>query len=203
LPWGVSELGAIVLAGAASGIVAYLFIRLTHAIKDTGNKVFRTRLWLMPVAGGVLVIALALMLNTTDYLGLGVTSPGGISIVNAFHPGGVGRWSWFLKLVFTAITIGSGFKGGEVTPLFFIGATLGAAIAAMLGVPTDLLAGICFLAVFAGAANAPVACTIMGLELFGPTHIVYFAIACFVAYYCSGKQSIYRKHAVMAKEGKE
>lgn len=191
LPSSVGLLGVVVLAGAASGVVAYIFIHLVHGIKRAGNKLFKKQLWLMPVVGGLCVVALTMALHTTDYLGLGVTDRGGVSIVGAFHPGGAGRWSWALKLLFTAITIGSGFKGGEVTPLFFIGATLGAAIAATLGVPTDLLAGIGFIAVFAGAANTPFACTIMGMELFGPTHLIYFAIACFVAYYSSGKQSIY------------
>ncbi len=194
LPCSFSEFSVVLLAGAASGVAAYLFIHLTHTIKAAGNKVFSNRLWLMPLVGGVIIVALTLALHTADYLGLGVTSPGGISIVNAFHPGGVGRWSWALKLVFTAITIGSGFKGGEVTPLFFIGATLGASIAAALGAPIDLLAGIGFIAVFAGAANTPLACSIMGLELFGPIHFIYFVVACFVAYWCSGKHSIYKKH---------
>ena len=71
------------------------------------------------------------------------------------------------RLLFTAVTLGCGFKGGEVTPLFFIGATLGCTLGAMLGVPVDFLAALGFVAVFAGAANTPLACTIMGIELFG------------------------------------
>ena len=84
-----------------------------------------------------------------------------------------------------------GFKGGEVTPLFFIGATLGNTIAAITGAPVDLFAGLGFIAVFAGATNTPIACTIMGVELFGGEHVLYYAVACFTAYYFSGHSGIY------------
>jgi H+/Cl- antiporter ClcA len=84
-----------------------------------------------------------------------------------------------------------GFKGGEVTPLFFIGATLGNTIAVLTGAPIDLMAGLGFIAVFAGATNTPIACTIMGVELFGGDYILYYAIACFTAYYFSGHTGIY------------
>ncbi|MGC4072585.1 MAG: chloride channel protein [Nibricoccus sp.] len=105
--------------------------------------------------------------------------------------GGADAWSWFWKLAFTVVTLSSGFKGGEVTPLFFIGAALGNTLAVLLGAPVDLFAGLGFIAVFAGATNTPLACTVMGLELFGAHHAVYFAVACFVAYYCSGHGGIY------------
>jgi H+/Cl- antiporter ClcA len=89
------------------------------------------------------------------------------------------------------VTLAAGFKGGEVTPLFFIGATLGNTLAAVLGAPVDLFAGLGFIAVFAGATNTPLACTLMGIELFGSHYAVYFAVACFVAYYSSGHSGIY------------
>ncbi len=146
------------------------------------------------------------MAGTGDYLGLGVTSkdPGGISIVNAFRPQGVTDWSWLWKLVFTAVTLGMGFKGGEVTPLFFIGAALGHTIAVYTGAPVDLFAGLGFIAVFAGATNTPIACTLMGVELFGPDHVLYFAVACFTAYYFSGHSGIYAsQRKVVSKLGEE
>jgi hypothetical protein len=89
------------------------------------------------------------------------------------------------------VTLSSGFKGGEVTPLFFIGATLGNTLAWLFNAPVDLFAGLGFLAVFAGATNTPLACTVMGVELFGSGHTVYFATACFMAYYFSGHSGIY------------
>ena len=101
-------------------------------------------------------------------------------------------WSWAWKIAFTVITLSCGFKGGEVTPLFFIGAALGNALAGLLGAPPDLFAALGFVAVFAGAANTPLACMIMGVELFGSAHVIYIATACFVAYICSGHSGIYR-----------
>jgi H+/Cl- antiporter ClcA len=143
--------------------------------------------------GGTLVIGMMWMLGTRDYLGLGVQgqTAESVTVLSAFNAGGADAWSWFWKLLFTAVTLASGFKGGEVTPLFFIGATLGNTLAVLLGAPVDLFAGLGFLAVFAGATNTPLACTLMGIELFGAHHTVYFAVACFVAYYCSGHSGIY------------
>nr|NKQ94863.1 voltage-gated chloride channel protein [Escherichia coli] len=121
-----------------------------------------------------IIIVLTLVLGTYDYLGLGVTSAhtNGVSIVSSFQPGGASHTSWFWKLLFTAITIGTGFKGGEVTPLFFIGAALGNTIASLTGAPADLMAGLGFIAVFAGATNTPIACTLMGIELFGGEYAI-------------------------------
>ena len=99
--------------------------------------------------------------------------------------------SWFWKVIFTAVTLSSGFKGGEVTPLFFIGATLGSALGMWLGLPVDLFAALGFVSVFAAAANTPLACTIMGVELFGGEYTLYFGVACFVAYHVSGHAGIY------------
>jgi H+/Cl- antiporter ClcA len=104
---------------------------------------------------------------------------------------GVVAAAFALKLLFTSITLGSGFQGGEVTPLFVIGATLGAALGHLLGVPVPLLAGIGFVAVFAGATNTPLACTIMGVELFGGGPIVLLAVACIASYVVTGERGIY------------
>lgn len=180
------------IAGAAFGLCARLFIFLSHKVKAAALKYIRIE-WLIPVVGGCIIILLTYLLGTSDYLGLGVTSqnPNGMSIVNAFHKNGVTYWSWLWKLIFTVITLSMGFKGGEVTPLFFIGASLGNAMAYAMGVPTDMFAGLGFIAVFAAATNTPVACTIMGLELFGGEYGMYYAVACFIAFYCSGKSAIY------------
>jgi H+/Cl- antiporter ClcA len=94
-----------------------------------------------------------------------------------------------------------GFKGGEVTPLFFIGATLGNTLAILLGAPVDLFAGMGFIAVFAGATNTPIACTLMGVELFGTSNVLYFAVACFTAYYFSGHSGIYKAQRMAVHKG--
>jgi H+/Cl- antiporter ClcA len=96
-----------------------------------------------------------------------------------------------LKIVFTAVTLGSGFPGGEVTPLFVTGTTLGAALASPLGLDPKLLAAVGFVAVFAAAANTPLACTIMGVELFGSGATMAIAVGCVIAYVCSAHEGIF------------
>ncbi len=188
----------VILGGICFGLAGYFFATLSHTIKQYSKRYINTP-WLIPFAGGCLIILFTWLLGTTDYLGLGVTSthPGGVSIVSSFQQGGAGYASWFWKLLFTAITIGMGFKGGEVTPLFFIGATLGNTIAAVTGAQPDLMAGLGFIAVFAGATNTPIACTFMGIELFGGEYTLYYAVACFTAYYFSGHSGIYSAQRVV------
>ncbi len=182
----------VTAAGILFGLTSYVFAGLSHAIKKYGNQFIKIK-WLIPVAGGLLVIILTALLGTRDYLGLGVTNPyeHGVSIVSCFRTGGADFFSWGWKLLFTVITLGTGFKGGEVTPLFFIGAALGNTIALQTGSPVDLMAALGFIAVFAGATNTPIACTFMGVELFGGQHTLYYALACFTAYYFSGHTGIY------------
>ncbi len=179
-------------AGIIFGYTSRLFIHSSHTIKTQATKLIPLW-WLRPVAGAVLVTGISYAIGSFDYLGLGVTNPhpAGVSIVSAFQPGGAGYLSWFWKLLLTAITLGFGFKGGEVTPLFFIGATLANVLAVITGSPVDLFAAAGFLAVFAGATNTPLACTIMGIELFGADNFLFFAVACFTAYFFSGNSSIY------------
>ena len=185
-------LGEVILAGLAFGLAGNLFSTLSHAIKNYSKKWIQPA-WLIPVAGGVLIIGLSFLIGSQDYLSLGVTGKdsNSVSIVSSFHAGGANGLSWWWKLLFTAITLGTGFKGGEVTPLFFIGAALGNTLATLSGAPIDLLAGLGFIAVFAGATNTPIACTLMGVELFGPSPAIYYAVACFTAYYFSGRSGIY------------
>lgn len=177
------------LAGVAFGGCAVVFSELTHAI----NRGFKSQISFAPfrpLVGGVLVAGAVWAIGTTRYIGLGIPV-----IVESFQQP-IEPYGFALKLVFTALTIGAGFKGGEVTPLFFIGATLGNALAYWLPLPTPLLAGMGFVAVFAGAANTPLTCTVMALELFGTACGPYVAIACVVAYLCSGHRSIYGSQVI-------
>lgn len=196
LSFDFSLLLKVILASVLFGLVSYLFAETSHFIKGASNKYIHNK-WLIPIIGATLVISISYAIGTFDYLGLGVTNPnGGVSIVSAFGKNGADTWSWFWKLLLTAITLSTGFKGGEVTPLFFIGATLGNTLAVISGSPVDLFAGIGFIAVFAGATNTPLACTLMGIELFGSNNIVYYAVACFTAYYFSGHSGIYGSQRV-------
>jgi H+/Cl- antiporter ClcA len=189
----------VLVGGLLFGWAARLFAWLTRTIRRSAGRYLPIRS-LIPVIGAFVVIGLTWVCGTQDYLGLGVTSrsPDGISIVNAFHAGGATGWSWAWKLLFTAVTLGAGFKGGEVTPLFFIGATLGNALAMYMNVPVDLFAGLGFIAVFAGATNTPTACALMGAELFGGHYMLLFVGACYAAYFASGHKGIYHAQRVAA-----
>lgn len=203
IPFDLILLAKVIGAGVLFGLASFLFSELSHFIKYYSNRYIPYK-WLIPVVGAILVVGISFLLGTFDYLGLGVTNPdlGGISIVSSFSPGGADYFSWFWKLLLTAVTLGMGFKGGEVTPLFFIGAALGYTIAVLTGAPVDLLAGLGFIAVFAGATNTPLACTMMGIELFGSEHVIYYAVACFTAYYFSGHSGIYQSQRVaVSKSG--
>lgn len=182
----------VALAGIAFGLLSQFFAEASHAVQGVMKKLIPIA-YLRPILGGLIVIGLVWLTGTRAYLGLGVWSPNPAdpTIAGFFDPARIDDWSWLWKFIFTVVTLSSGFKGGEVTPLFFIGAGLGSALGHVLGAPIDLMAGLGFVAVFAGASNTPVACTIMGLELFGAGNTVYIATACFIAYAFSGHSGIY------------
>jgi H+/Cl- antiporter ClcA len=193
----LSLLWKVVAIGLLSGLAGVAFAETAHTIRNYGNRFINPK-WLIPAIGGGIIIGFTYLLGTQDYLSLGVIGQhaNSVTIPSCFQPGGATTWSWLWKLLFTAITLGTGFKGGEVTPLFFIGAALGNTFAGLTGAPVDLFAGLGFIAVFAGATNTPIACTIMGAELFGTEHLIYYAIACFTAYYFSGHSGIYHSQRV-------
>ena len=184
--WG---LGAAAVAGIVFGLAGMVFATSTHEVSAFMKK-HVAYAPLRPLLGGC-ALALAIWgLDAWRYAGLGVPV-----IVEAFqHP--LAPWDFAAKLVFTVGSLGSGFKGGEVTPLFYIGATLGNALAPLLHQPYALLAALGFVGVFAGAANTPLACTIMAVELFGSSIGVYAAIACVLSYLFSGHTGIYKSQRV-------
>jgi H+/Cl- antiporter ClcA len=184
--------GKVVLAAIAFGLAGGLFSLCSHKLGDLFKR-FIPRPELRPVAGGVLVIGLFFLAGTPDYLGLGVLGdrPGAITLPAMFTSTEIPYSAWMWKLVFTVVTLAAGFKGGEVTPLFFIGAALGNTLAVALGAPVDLFAALGFVAIFAGATNTPLASTLLGMELFGSGNGLYLATACIVAYRFSGHNGIY------------
>ena len=145
---------------------------------------------LRPVIGGVILAIAIYSIGTTKYIGLGIPT-----IVEAFNSN-LNSYDFLIKVLFTSFTLGAGFKGGEVTPLFFIGATLGNVLIWFIPLPMSLLAGMGFVAVFAGATNTPIACTIMGIELFGIESGVFIAIACSAAYLFSGHSGVYTSQII-------
>lgn len=187
-------LAKVAVAGLAFGLAGAVFAELTHAIK--AFMVRRVRwLPLRPVIGGTAVVGLAALFGR-DYLGLS------LPLIDQSLAGDRLSFAVFaLKIVFTAVTLGCGFPGGEVTPLFVIGATLGAALATPLHLDVTLLAAVGFVAVFAGAANTPLACTIMGVELFGAGAVLPLAVGCVIAYVFSSHRGIYPTQRIHAAKG--
>ncbi|SIT07550.1 voltage-gated chloride channel family protein [Chryseobacterium gambrini] len=178
-----------VLAGIIFGICAAAFSRMIHF---TGF-VFKSKIKyppLRPVVGGIIVAVAVFAMGTTRYIGLGIPT-----IVESFEKQ-LPLYDFAFKMIFTIVTLSAGFKGGEVTPLFFIGATLGSALSLFIPLPFGLLAGMGFVAVFAGATNTPLACMLMGIELFGAECGIYVAISCIVSYLFSGNNSIYTKQKI-------
>lgn len=162
----------LTIAGLAFGAVALLFLNATKSVSRLFERLV-PRKALQPAIGGLVIVAISLTWNVRDYLGLGVVAdpqkPEAVSIVSSFHADGANSLSWFSKLALTSITLGSGLKGGEATPLFFVGSTLGNSLSGPLNLPVDLLAGLGFVAVFAAATRTPLACSMMAIELFQRT----------------------------------
>ncbi len=184
--WGLT---AVLLAGGVFGVVGMVFADATHWLSAFVKRHVRYAP-LRPLIGGSLLAATFWWLDAWRYAGLGIPV-----IVDSFTQP-VAPWDFAAKMAFTVASLGSGFKGGEVTPLFFIGATLGNALAPILQMPSPLLAALGFVGVFAGAANTPLACTLMAIELFGAPIGVYAVVTCVMAYLFSGRTGIYRAQRV-------
>ncbi len=185
-----------VVFALAVAAVSVVFIELTHGLKRLGVRWF-PRLPVRMVVGGGLVVLLWQLFGTSDYLGLGVPT-----IVRAFVEPEMSPLTFVLKLLFTAVTLASGFLGGEVTPLFFIGATLGNALASPLSLPLGLAAGVGLAAVFATSSNTPLALSVMAVELLGAAVLPHAAIVCVLACVFSGQRTIYRAQRLSAKPGR-
>lgn len=180
---------------AAVALVTTLFIELTHLLKRTGERRV-PRLPLRLALGGAVVVGLWQLVGTSDYLGLGVPT-----IVRSFEDPSLPVYAFALKLLFTAVTLGAGFLGGEVTPLFFVGATLGSVLARLLGIPIPLGAAVGLAAVFAAAANTPLALSVMAAELFGAAVSPHVVLVCAIAYLLTGQRSIYPAQRVLGLKG--
>ncbi len=174
-----------IVFGLAVAATAIVFVELTHRLKRFAEK-HVTRLALRMLIGGAAVVALWQLAGTSRYLGLGVPT-----ILAAFGDPHLPTFAFAWKLLFTAVTLSAGFLGGEVTPLFFVGAALGAVLGRVLGLPIELAAGVGLAAVFGAAANTPIALSIMAVELLGAAVLPHVVIVTVVAYLVSGQRGIY------------
>ena len=183
------NLAWIIIVAILFGLASMLFSRTTHFWGRLFSKTIPYPP-LRPLVGGLLLAIAIFAIGTTKYIGLGIPI-----LVDSFTNSS--EWYDFLiKILFTGFTLGAGFKGGEVTPLFFVGATLGSALSLVVPLPIALLAGMGFVAVFSGATHTPIACTVMGIELFGLESGVYIGIACIISYFVSGSVGIYNAQLV-------
>lgn len=178
-----------ILVGILFGIVAMLFSKSTHwwgrlFVKHINFPPLR------PFIGGIVLALTVFLIGSTKYIGLGIPT-----ILESFE---MQQWVgiFAIKILFTGFTLGAGFKGGEVTPLFFVGATLGSFLSLYIPLPTALLAGMGFVAVFSGATHTPIASTLMGIELFGLQTGIFVGVACFVSYFFSGMNGIYSSQVI-------
>jgi H+/Cl- antiporter ClcA len=185
----------IIIIGILFGLTAMLFSKTTHFWAKLFSKYIQYAP-LRPFVGGLILAIGIYCIGTTKYIGLGIPT-----LVESFST--TTKWyDFLLKILFTGFTLGAGFKGGEVTPLFFVGATLGSALSLVVPLPIALLAGLGFVAVFSGATHTPIACTIMGMELFGVESGLFIGITCVVAYFSSGSVGIYHSQIVKGAKHK-
>jgi H+/Cl- antiporter ClcA len=183
IDFNISAVWKLVVFGCLAGIVAWAFIALTHFIRRTAGRLIP---WYpaRPLIGGVILVIVIVVFGWRDYSGLSM--PLALEAMNGSAAG-----QWGTKFALTSLSIGMGFLGGEFIPLFVIGALAGASFASITGGNIAVFALIGSVAVLAGATNTPLACTVLGLELFGGQGLAWFAIACVIAYATSGNGSIY------------
>lgn len=181
----------VAVLGVACAVMSIVFCETMHRSERLISRTVKNP-YLRAAAGGLVIIALTYICGSTDYNGAGTAV-----ISRAIADGQAEPAAFLLKLVFTAITLGCGFRGGEVVPTFFIGATLGCVLGPILGIPAGFAAAVGLVALFCGAVNCPVASVILSVELFGSGGTVLFAVACAISYMLSGYTGLYSSQKIM------
>ena len=181
----------VAVLAALCAVVSTVFCNVIHIVEHQMDHRIKNS-WARAVIGGVAVIALTYLCGTTDYNGAGM------EVVTAAVEGGVARPEAFLlKMLFTAVTLAAGYKGGEVVPSFFVGATFGCVAGPFLGIPAGFAAALGLVAVCCGATNCPLASIILAVELFGDGGMLYFALACGLSYMLSGYNGLYSSQTIL------
>ena len=170
-------------------VVSILFCRGLHGVEHLLKRTLKNP-YLRVAVGAAVLIGLTLLTNG-DYNGAGM------EVISRAIAGQADPWAWVWKLLFTAITIGCGFKGGEVVPSFFVGAAFGCVAAGWLGLPAGFGAAMGLVSVFCGAVNCPLASIILSVELFGSGDLLYFAMACSISYLISGYCGLYSSQTIL------
>lgn len=189
---GLSALSLVqtVALGVLCALVAILFCQCMHVAHDFYQR-FLPNPYLRAAAGGAIVVLLTLLVGTRDYNGAGgeviAAAVAGFTVPPAF----------LLKMLFTALTLGAGYKGGEIVPVFFTGATFGCLVGPFLGLPSSFAAAAGMAAVFCGVTNCPMASLILAYELFGGQGLGMYAVVCAVSYLVSGYGGLYSAQEIV------
>ncbi|WKD85051.1 Chloride/fluoride channel protein [Polaribacter huanghezhanensis] len=186
----------IALAGVVFGLCAFLFIEIMNQTEKLAKRI-KIHFLLKGVIGGTLIILIGTLFGT-EALGLGSGTVAGI-----FSGVKIVWYLFILKIIITAVTLNFGGSGGVVTPVFFVGATVGALIGQLTGNDPALFAAIGLVAVLGGATNAPIAACIMGIELFGEAIAPYAALACVISFFITGNRSIYPTQILAMKKASQ
>lgn len=190
--YSVMSVAVIAILCAA---ISVIFCMMLHGSSALMKKAFKNE-YKRILVGSALVIALTLICGTNDYNGAGT------HVINAAAHGEAVPWAFALKMIFTAITISAGFKGGEIVPTFFVGATFGCFMAGLIGLDSGFGAAVGMIAMFCGMLNCPVASIILSIEMFGDEGIMLFAIASGISYMLSGYYGLYHSQKIMYSKTK-
>ncbi len=186
----LTTIAATVMLAALSAVLSIVFCVTMHKTEHLMKHKIHND-YIRGFAGGLIIVIITLILGTRDYNGAGM------NIIDNAINGAVKPEAFLLKIIFTAITIGAGFKGGEIVPTFFIGSTFGCLVGGLLGLNPGFSAAIGLVSLFCGVVNAPIASIILSIELFGTGGILLFAIACSVSYMLSGYYGLYSSQKIV------
>ena len=178
------------LLGICCAVISILFCQLLHTSGHILKKYFKNP-YVRILVSSALIIGLTILLQTSAYSGAGVNL-----IEEAFH-GESPKMAFLWKMLFTAITLGAGFKGGEIVPSFTIGATFGCLFGSLLGLPPSLCAAVAMVSVFCGVTNCPISSLLIGFELFGFDSMKYLLIGVAISYMLSGYTGLYSEQTIM------
>lgn len=180
----------VIILALACAVVSIAFCVAIKKTEDSMERLLHNK-YLRAFVGGAIIAVLSLVLQTQDYNGAGM------DVISRAMAGEAKASAFVLKIVFTAITIAAGFKGGEIVPALFIGSTLGCVLGPILGVNPGFAAAIGAVSLFCGVVNCPVASVLLALEIFGAERILLFAVACGVSYMMSGNFGLYKSQRIL------